>query len=68
MEGMDMPEVEDINMLEEHECLLNQRLEVEGMNMAGIHIRGGGYEYGGGATVEVAAGGGGYEYGERASI
>jgi hypothetical protein len=33
VEGVDMPEMEDMNMLEEQEHLPNQRLEEEGMKM-----------------------------------
>jgi hypothetical protein len=35
---MDISKVEDINMLEEHECPSNQRPVVEGMDMMSIHI------------------------------
>jgi hypothetical protein len=37
VEGVDMPEMEGMNMLEEHERLPNQRLEEEGMKMT-IHM------------------------------
>jgi hypothetical protein len=70
--------VEDMNMLEEHDRLLNHRseeegmdmtdihmMEVEDMNLTGIHIgEGGGYGYDGYSY----GGGGWYEYGERAFI
>jgi hypothetical protein len=38
MEGMDMPEVEDMNMLEEHDHPSNHRPRDEGMDMVGIHM------------------------------
>jgi hypothetical protein len=36
VDGIDMPEVKGMNMLEEHERSLNQRSEVEVMGMVGI--------------------------------
>jgi hypothetical protein len=36
VDGIDMPEVKSMNMLEEHERSLNQWSEVEVMGMAGI--------------------------------
>jgi hypothetical protein len=38
MEDMDMPEVEGMNMMEEHDHPLNHRLGEEGMNMTDIHM------------------------------
>jgi hypothetical protein len=38
VEGMDMPDVEGINMLEEHDHPSNHRSGEEGMNMVGIHM------------------------------
>jgi hypothetical protein len=38
VEGMDIPDVEGMNMLEEHERPLNQRPEEEGMDIIGIHM------------------------------
>jgi hypothetical protein len=38
VEGMNMPEVEGMYMLDEHERLSNQRPKEEGMDMAGIHM------------------------------
>jgi hypothetical protein len=35
---MDMSEVEDMNMLEDHVHLLNHRSEEEDMDMVGIHM------------------------------
>jgi hypothetical protein len=36
VDGIDMPEVKGMNMLEEHERSLNQRSEVEVMGMVGV--------------------------------
>jgi hypothetical protein len=38
VEGMDMSEVEGMNMLEEHNHLSNHQLGEESMNMSGIHM------------------------------
>jgi hypothetical protein len=78
VEGMDMPDVEGINMLEEHDHPSNHRSGEEGMNMVGIHMmelevmdmseerptkeRSEDDGYGGGALIEPSAGGGGYGY------
>jgi hypothetical protein len=38
MEGMDMPEMEGINMVEKHDHPSNHRLGEDGTNMAGIYM------------------------------
>jgi hypothetical protein len=48
VEGMDMPEVEGINMVEEQNHLTNHQLGEEDMNMMGINMM----EVGGMDTVE----------------
>jgi hypothetical protein len=52
-----MPDVEGINMLEEHNHPSNHRSGEEGMNMVGIHDGVGGYGYVRGAPDEGAIGG-----------
>jgi hypothetical protein len=62
VEDMNISEVEDMNMLEEHERMWNQQPEVEDMNMVGIHMVEVEVEgmdmHGGEAPIEGAAGGG----------
>jgi hypothetical protein len=61
---MDIPKVEGMNMLEEHEHPSNHQTEEDGTDMGSIHM----VEVEGMdmveelASIEGAAGGGGYEY------
>jgi hypothetical protein len=63
---MDIPKVEGMNMLEEHEHPSNHQTEEDGTDMGSIHM----VEVEGMdmveelASIEGAAGGRGYEYGE----
>jgi hypothetical protein len=48
VEDIDMSEIEGMNMVEEQDHPTNHRLEVEYMDMMGIHMVEVGYGYGGG--------------------